>query len=136
MRYETAKAQRSWLDFDDLISRASALLSDRSVAQWVLFRLDGGIDHMLVDEAQDTSPGQWRVIGRLAEEFTAGEGAHSRPRTIFVVGDKKQSIYSFQGADVAAFDQKRKLFAERLKWGWPSVLSQSHSRNHSSSGAD
>jgi len=115
MRYETAKAQRSWLDFDDLISRASALLSDRSVAQWVLFRLDGGIDHMLVDEAQDTSPGQWRVIGRLAEEFTAGEGAHSRPRTIFVVGDKKQSIYSFQGADLAEFDKMQAHFRESYR---------------------
>ncbi len=66
----------------------------------MLFRLDGGIDHILVDEAQDTSPDQWRVIELLAQEFTAGRGARDTPRTIFVVGDKKQSIYSFQGADV------------------------------------
>jgi len=88
------------LDFDDLIQKTKTLLTDRNVAEWVLFRLDGGIDHMLVDEAQDTSPNQWTVIRLLAAEFAAGEGAKSdQERTIFVVGDKKQSIYSFQGAD-------------------------------------
>ncbi|WP_126975206.1 double-strand break repair helicase AddA [Frigidibacter oleivorans] len=113
-RYRARKQAAGWLDFDDLILRAAALLSDRGVAQWVLFRLDGGIDHILVDEAQDTSPGQWQVIERLSEEFTAGEGARDRPRTIFVVGDKKQSIYSFQGADLAAFDRMRGHFGARF----------------------
>ncbi|NEY90322.1 double-strand break repair helicase AddA [Tabrizicola oligotrophica] len=113
--YETAKSARGWLDFDDLIARAKRLLTDRSVAQWVLYRLDGGIDHILVDEAQDTSPDQWKVIELLAEEFTAGEGAQAdRGRTLFVVGDKKQSIYSFQGADVAAFDEKHALFKAKF----------------------
>ncbi|OWU86752.1 helicase UvrD [Oceanicola sp. 22II-s10i] len=113
--YETAKQQRGWLDFDDLITRARDLLSDPTVAAWVLYRLDGGIDHILVDEAQDTSPVQWEVIERLAREFTAGEGARAdRVRTIFVVGDKKQSIYSFQGADPEAFDRMRADFAARL----------------------
>jgi len=113
--YEDRKARRGWLDFDDLISRASALLTDTAVAAWVLFRLDGGIDHILVDEAQDTSPDQWRVIESLAAEFTAGTGARDVDRTLFVVGDKKQSIYSFQGADVAAFDQKQAAFAARFR---------------------
>ncbi len=108
--YERRKAQRGWLDFDDLITRASALLTDPAVAAWVLYRLDGGIDHILVDEAQDTSPEQWRVIDSLAAEFTAGSGARDVDRTLFVVGDKKQSIYSFQGADVAAFDEKQHHF--------------------------
>ncbi len=108
--YAARKAARGWLDFDDLISRAKALLSDRSVAAWVLFRLDGGIDHVLVDEAQDTSPDQWRVIELLTQEFSAGEGTRKGGRTLFVVGDKKQSIYSFQGADVAAFDDKHQAF--------------------------
>ncbi|AXQ94668.1 double-strand break repair helicase AddA [Cereibacter azotoformans] len=112
--YEARKAARGWLDFDDLIQRAKGLLTDPSVAQWVLFRLDGGIDHILVDEAQDTSPDQWKVIELLAQEFTAGRGAREVERTIFVVGDKKQSIYSFQGADVAAFDRMRAEFGERL----------------------
>ena len=86
-------------------------MTDPSLAAWVLFRLDGGIDHVLVDEAQDTSPAQWAVIERLTAEFTAGDGATTRPRTLFVVGDKKQSIYSFQGADLTAFDSKRREFA-------------------------
>ena len=112
--YEQAKSRRGLLDFDDLIARTIHLLTDRSVAQWVLFRLDGGIDHILVDEAQDTSPKQWRVIELLTQEFTAGAGAQDQPRTLFVVGDKKQSIYSFQGADVAIFDEKRAHFAARF----------------------
>ncbi|WP_370281439.1 double-strand break repair helicase AddA [Pseudooceanicola sp.] len=115
-RYEHAKQQRGWLDFNDLILRARDLLSDPAVAAWVLFRLDGGIDHILVDEAQDTSPEQWEVIERLAREFTSGEGARAdRVRTIFVVGDKKQSIYSFQGADPREFDRMRADFATRLE---------------------
>lgn len=112
--YAARKAARGALDFDDLITRAKALLTDPSVAQWVLFRLDGGIDHILVDEAQDTSPDQWQVIHLLAQEFTAGRGARDLARTIFVVGDKKQSIYSFQGADVGAFDAMRALFQAQL----------------------
>lgn len=115
-RYETTKQSRGWLDFDDLITRTRALLTDRHQAQWVLFRLDGGIDHILVDEAQDTSPAQWDVINKLAQEFTAGQGARSTVRrTIFVVGDKKQSIYSFQGADPREFDTMRTAFREQMQ---------------------
>ena len=114
--YERRKLLRGWLDFDDLILKARQLLNDPAVAAWVLYRLDGGIDHILVDEAQDTSPAQWDVIEKLAQEFTSGLGA--RPdieRTIFVVGDKKQSIYSFQGADPQAFDRMQDEFSERLR---------------------
>ncbi|OOY03642.1 double-strand break repair helicase AddA [Thioclava sp. F28-4] len=113
-RLDAYKAARGWLDFDDLIDRAAALLDEPSVAQWVLFRLDGGIDHILVDEAQDTSPRQWRVIERIAEEFTSGEGAHKGERTLFVVGDRKQSIYSFQGADLQQFEEMRAHFARKF----------------------
>lgn len=112
--YEQCKAARGGLDFDDLIARARAVVTDPSVAAWVLFRLDGGIDHILVDEAQDTSPDQWAVIESLAAEFTAGSGARDENRTLFVVGDKKQSIYSFQGANVAAFDAKHGDFKSRF----------------------
>ena len=111
-RVAAEKAARGWLDFDDQIARARHLLSTSSMAQWVLFKLDGGIDHILVDEAQDTSPDQWEVITRLAAEFGAGQGA--RPdahRTIFVVGDRKQSIYAFQGADLDAYARIRDTFA-------------------------
>ncbi len=115
-RYDTAKQRRGWLDFDDLILRARNLLNEPAVAEWVLYRLDGGIDHILVDEAQDTSPVQWQVIERLAQEFTSGSGARGDDtRTIFVVGDKKQSIYSFQGADPAEFDRMRDEFSSRLQ---------------------
>ena len=115
-RYEQAKTLRGWLDFDDLIDRARALLSDEKVAAWVLWRIDGGIDHILVDEAQDTSPAQWDVIRKLAAEFTSGQGARAEDtRTIFVVGDKKQSIYSFQGADPRQFDEMQIEFAEKIQ---------------------
>ncbi len=116
LRYEAAKRARGWLDFDDLIGKTASLLSESSMAQWVLFRLDGGIDHILVDEAQDTSPAQWQVIQRLTDEFTAGHGA--RPddrRTLFVVGDPKQSIYSFQGADIAVFEERRQGFDDAFR---------------------
>jgi len=113
--YSSRKQALGYLDFDDLILRARDLLTDPAVAQWVLFRLDGGIDHILVDEAQDTSPAQWDVIERLTQEFTSGEGARADvTRTLFVVGDKKQSIYSFQGADPDAFDRMRDDFSDRL----------------------
>lgn len=113
--FSAAKQMRGWLDFDDLIRHTRDLLSVRSVAQWVLFRLDGGIDHILVDEAQDTSPEQWDIVSRLAEDFAAGQGARSDTRrTIFVVGDKKQSIYSFQGAEPRGFDRMRDHFQTRL----------------------
>ncbi|MGC9417493.1 MAG: double-strand break repair helicase AddA [Rhodovulum sp.] len=115
-RYAARKQSHGWLDFDDLILKARALLTDPGVAQWVLFRLDGGLDHILVDEAQDTSPVQWDVIDLLAQEFTAGAGARQDvERTIFVVGDKKQSIYSFQGADPDGFDRMKQAFGERLR---------------------
>ncbi len=109
------KTLNGTLDFDDLILKARALLTDPSVAQWVLFRLDGGIDHILVDEAQDTSPVQWDIVQMLAREFASGQGARTEvARTIFVVGDPKQSIYSFQGADPQGFDDMRDYFADAL----------------------
>ena len=109
--YEARKLALGALDFDDLIRKTETLLTNRDLAAWVLFRLDGGIDHILVDEAQDTSPTQWAVIRQLTQEFAAGEGARAdRGRTVFVVGDKKQSIYSFQGADPDTFDEMRSYF--------------------------
>ena len=114
-RYARTKVARGMLDFDDLITRTRDLLTERTQREWVLYKLDQGIDHILVDEAQDTSPAQWQVIGALAEEFLAGQGARQDPRTLFVVGDEKQSIYSFQGAEPAAFGQMRRHFAERFE---------------------
>lgn len=113
-RYRAAKAARSRLDFDDLVGRARALLTRSDMAQWALYRLDGGVDHILVDEAQDTSPAQWDVIDAIAAEFRAGAGARGPGRTSFVVGDEKQSIYSFQGAAPGKFEEMRARFAAGL----------------------
>lgn len=106
--YEAHKARRGWLDFDDLIDKTRILLESSENAAWVLFKLDGEIDHVLIDEAQDTSPRQWDVVQRLVDEFGAGASARDDVRrTVFVVGDRKQSIYSFQGADPRRFDAVR-----------------------------
>ncbi|MBI0007741.1 UvrD-helicase domain-containing protein, partial [Bartonella sp. M0193] len=97
-RYESLKKAEGLLDFDDLIERALNLLKRDGAGQWVQYKLDRGIDHILVDEAQDTSPSQWKIIQLLAQEFFVGEGQREVNRTVFAVGDEKQSIYSFQGA--------------------------------------
>ena len=113
--YVAEKAARGVLDFDDLILKARDLLTKEGLA-WVLYRLDGGIDHILVDEAQDTSPAQWEVIKALSAEITGGYGPRAdERRTIFAVGDKKQSIYSFQGADARQFDLTADEFAAKLE---------------------
>ena len=122
--YEAAKAMRAQLDFDDLIIKTAELFSSRSATSWVLYKLDGGIDHILVDEAQDTSPRQWQLVASLADEFFAGDAGREgedRPRTVFAVGDEKQSIYSFQGAVPAKFaamgrDLKERALNARVNW--------------------
>ena len=113
--YEERKAAHALLDYDDLILGARGLLAREGAASWVLFKLDGGLDHILIDEAQDTNPEQWEVIERISAEFFAGEGAREGPRTVFAVGDAKQSIYSFQRADPEAFGRMRHHFAERAR---------------------
>lgn len=114
-RYEAIKRGHARLDYEDLIIRARALLTGRAMSAWVLYKLDGGLDHILVDEAQDTSPAQWDVIAALAEEFLSGSGAREELRTVFAVGDEKQSIYSFQGAAPEKFSEMRDWFAKRVK---------------------
>ena len=108
--YERRKSARAALDYDDLIARTVQLLGSSHAAQWVLYKLDYGIDHILVDEAQDTSPLQWKVIDALAEEFFTGASSQESSRTLFAVGDEKQSIYSFQGADPASFAEQGRKF--------------------------
>ncbi len=107
--YESQKRARSLLDFDDLIEKLAALLKNAEQGPWVRYKLDAGISHILVDEGQDTNPQQWEVIGALVDDFFVGDSAADRPRTIFAVGDQKQSIFSFQGADPEVFvDEGRK----------------------------
>ncbi|RWX74595.1 double-strand break repair helicase AddA [Neorhizobium lilium] len=113
--YEDLKKQRSLLDFEDLIARTADLLTREGVGAWVHYKLDQGIDHILVDEAQDTSPIQWTVIKSLAEDFFSGSGARETRRTIFAVGDEKQSIYSFQGARPERFAEERAETERRVK---------------------
>ena len=110
IEYENIKLQRGLLDFEDLIILTAQLLSSSEASLWVQYKLDYGLDHILVDEAQDTSPRQWEVINSLSEEFFSGLGSRELNRTVFAVGDEKQSIYSFQGAEPAYFAKMRKIF--------------------------
>ena len=105
--YETLKVDQALLDYDDLIQKTAHLLKNPDMGAWVLYKLDEGVDHILVDEAQDTNQAQWDIIYALSQEFFAGESARVTPRSLFVVGDSKQSIYSFQGADPTAFQHMR-----------------------------
>ncbi|MDC7693050.1 double-strand break repair helicase AddA [Asticcacaulis sp. DXS10W] len=100
--YQDLKRRTGALDFQDLISRAKRLLSGASMSQWVLFKMDGGLEHVLVDEGQDTSADQWDIVKALTGDFFSGAGSSvlsgRTDRTVFAVGDEKQSIYGFQGA--------------------------------------
>lgn len=123
-RFETRKRGAGLLAYDDLIAHAERVLRDPGSA-WVLFKLDGGLDHVLLDEAQDSNPAQWRIAAALTEEFFAGEGADRRSggraqreepvrRSVFAVGDVKQSIYGFQGADATGFGTWGAAFEARV----------------------
>lgn len=126
--YEARLARLRRVDFADLVVRARALLTDGALSAWVRYKLDEGLDHVLVDEAQDTAPDQWAVINALTEEFFSGSGARADGplRTVFCVGDEKQSIYSFQKADPRQFlAQRARLEAEtrgaRLAFASPAL---------------
>ncbi len=108
--YEGEKDARGALDFGDLINRAHDLLTRRADAAWVLYKLDGGIEHVLLDEAQDTSPEQWDILRALTGEFFVGAGARISKRTLFAVGDEKQSIFSFQGAEPERLARETQAF--------------------------
>ena len=112
--YAAHKEQSGLLDYADLIGRTSALLIDPGAA-WVLYKLDGGIDHLLLDEVQDIAPQQWNIAHSLTDEFFVGLGARDARRTVFAVGDRKQSIFGFQGADVQTFESSRHRLADRVK---------------------
>jgi ATP-dependent helicase/nuclease subunit A len=115
-RAKARKRAAGLMDYDDLIQAADQLLRDPGSA-WVRFKLDGGIDHVLLDEAQDSNRAQWEIAAKLTEEFFVGEGAAPRPRSLFAVGDTKQSIYRFQGADPGGFARWRARFAARAAAG-------------------
>jgi ATP-dependent helicase/nuclease subunit A len=113
--YRREKQERGLLDYDDLIDKTLEML-DRVSSGWVHFKLDRGVDHVLIDEAQDTSPRQWDIVAHLISEFTSGEGARDGvKRTIFAVGDEKQSIFSFQGAAPREFDLQGRELERKFK---------------------
>ena len=116
--YDETKRINSSIDYDDLIFQTYQLLEQPGIAPWVLFKLDGGIDHLLIDEAQDTNPEQWKIIEKLTDEFFSGLGesrVHSEAlRTVFAVGDVKQSIFSFQRADPQSFLDMSSKLGERI----------------------
>jgi ATP-dependent helicase/nuclease subunit A len=113
--YRREKQERGLLDYDDLIDKTLQML-DRVSSSWVHFKLDRGVDHVLIDEAQDTSPRQWDIVAHIISEFTTGEGARDGvKRTIFAVGDEKQSIFSFQGAVPREFDLQGRELQRKFK---------------------
>jgi len=119
-RYRDEKDRRALLDYDDLIDKTLDLFSQSSAA-WVLYKLDLGIDHVLIDEAQDTSPKQWQIVRTIVSEFMPGGARPNVKRTVFAVGDEKQSIFSFQGAKPREFDEMRRTFARQFdtpEQGW------------------
>ena len=112
--YQREKQERGLLDYDDLIEKTLEML-DRVSSGWVHYKLDRGVDHVLIDEAQDTSPKQWDIVAHIISEFTSGKGAREGvERTIFAVGDEKQSIFSFQGAAPREFDARRRLLQRKF----------------------
>ncbi|MES2983620.1 MAG: UvrD-helicase domain-containing protein [Pseudomonadota bacterium] len=122
--YAQAKMAAHALDYDDLIGKTVALCAHPSTLGWVMSKLDHRIDHLLIDEAQDTSADQWALVRTLVEELIAsndGIGSAGLPRSLLVVGDEKQSIYSFQGAAPELFAHHHQHFAALLE-GSPSPL--------------
>lgn len=111
-KYEAYKEQHSLLDYEDLIHRTRLLLNNEKSRNWMLYKLDGWISHLLVDEAQDTSQEQWQIITTIIAEFDSNAKHYN---SIFVVGDEKQSIFSFQGADIAFFDSVNKNLSKSNK---------------------
>ena len=111
--YGRAKAARIALDYEDLIAKSANLLSAKHGMAWVMYKLDGGINHVLIDEAQDTSPEQWQIVQRITDDFFSGDQGKDL-RTLFAVGDFKQSIFSFQGANPAELGRMRDYFGEKV----------------------
>lgn len=113
--YNAQKVPFGYVTFDDFIYRTKDLLYKDNFSSWVHYKLDQGIDHVLVDEAQDTNPMQWKIIQALIAEFFAGEGQNEKIRSVFAVGDEKQSIYSFQGANAEDFLDNGKEIEKKVR---------------------
>ncbi|WP_422394884.1 double-strand break repair helicase AddA [Novosphingobium olei] len=117
LAWDEAKAREGFIDFDDQIRTAAALLTEKASAEWIRYKLDRRFDHILVDEAQDTNVAQWKIVlDGLVQDFFTGEGQHAeRMRTLFVVGDYKQAIFRFQGTSPENFAAARERVARQLR---------------------
>ena len=114
--YTRAKAAAGAADFDDLIAWTRRLLTQPGMGEWVRYKLDRRVDHVLVDEAQDTNADQWTIVEALAEEYFSGSSeADRRLRTLLMVGDFKQAIFRFQGTDPREFEAARLHFRSRAE---------------------
>ena len=109
--YEQLKKQANAVDYDDLINLTLRLINNSEHAQWINYRLNGGIEHILIDEAQDNSSKQWEIINKISENFFDNE---ENQKSIFIVGDSKQSIFSFQGAKPELFNQMNKSLSDKV----------------------
>ncbi len=114
--YDDTKRAAGVVDFNDMIRATLRLLKTDGIGDWIRYKLDQSIDHILVDEAQDTNAEQWDIVKALSEEFFAGEGTKpDKVRTVFAVGDFKQAIFSFQGTNPREFSGAGDYFRERIE---------------------
>ena len=134
-QFQSEKALYGLLDYDDLIYFTEALLSQDQMMAWVRWKLDNGINHLLVDEAQDTSPTQWTLLRKLSDPFFETSDDDEKARTFFAVGDFKQSIYSFQGADPLVFETTTSAIFNAAKAGQKPVKKIPFTRSFRSSAA-
>lgn len=132
--YTKAKRARGLVDFDDMIRKTAAMLQQPGISDWIRFKLDSRIDHILVDEAQDTNRGQWEIIEGLSSDFFSGAGAKGdAARTIFSVGDEKQAIFGFQGTDPAEYNDARRRYADKIEAAGQELQKPSLNRSYRSS---
>ena len=110
--YQQLKTEMRLLDFTDLEWKCYELLQHADNAHWVQYKIDQRIDHILIDEFQDTNPTQWHLLSPILDEIAANP--EQRPRSVFLVGDEKQSIYSFRRANPALQTQASHWLAEKL----------------------
>ena len=114
--FAALKFERGVIDMNDLERAARSMLADEAVSGWVHERLDLRVRHVLVDEFQDTNPLQWQALHAWLSGYAgAGGGASGqRPPSVFIVGDPKQSIYRFRGAEPQVFEAAKDFVTQGL----------------------
>ena len=115
--YQNIKYSLRQLDFTDLEWQTYCLLTKSQHALWVQYKLDARINHLLIDEFQDTNPIQWRLLQPLIEEFSQQQNDKTNPTdhcSVLLVGDTKQSIYRFRRAEPKLFPIASKLVEDKF----------------------